>query len=114
MLEKIAEEKVYELETKELKEDVEEYHRDLAELKDVVMTTGSSEELQETLAAKRLRSQVNKLISQIDTVVNDFHKEKAEIIEAIEVKEVKMKRNLDLLEDKEKRQNIQDQINEKK
>ncbi|CAD5113673.1 DgyrCDS2833 [Dimorphilus gyrociliatus] len=114
VLEKIAEEKVYELETKELKEDVEEYDRDLAELKDVVMTTGTSEELQETLAAKRLRSQVNKLINQIDTVVTDFHKEKAEIIEAIEVKEVKMKRNLNLLEDQEQRQNIQDQINKKK
>ena len=54
------------------------------------------------------------MIVQMDSILCDLSKEKEELLENIEVKEVKMKRSAELKEDEGLRQKVMDQISKHK
>lgn len=118
VLEKIAAEKNISLEHSELlelKEEVIEYQEDLQDLKSLVTASrGQSLTVRESKAAIRLSKAVSRLMSNMNHVINDLHKDKAALMEDIEVKEVKIRRNESLKADDAQRQQIMDQISETK
>ena len=75
---------------------------------------GQNEELMESKSAKLLSKKVNNMVEQMAALIAELNKEKSYIIEDIEINEVKMKRNTQLQEDPQLRQNVMDQISEKK
>lgn len=119
VLEIVAEEKSptnLELEELEaLKEDLSEYKEAIEDLKEVSLAAmGPKQELIESKSAKLLSKKVNSMVEQMAALIADLNKEKSHIIEDIEISEVKMKRNTQLQEDAQLRQNVIDQISEKK
>ena len=91
------------------------YFQAIEDLKEVILSAvGSKSELIETKSAKLLSKKVNTMVEQMAALISDLNKEKSNIMEDIEISEVKMKRNVELQEDEQLRQNVLDQITEKK
>ncbi|XP_064631458.1 mitochondrial proton/calcium exchanger protein-like [Lineus longissimus] len=111
-IETLAEEKNFDIDREELnnlKEDVEDYHEDLKNLKDIVVASGDMG-VEQSVGAKRLSSKLDKMINQMDVIMDDLHKEKESLMEDIELKEVRMKRSSSLQEDNELREAVLDEI----
>ena len=89
--------------------------QNLEDLKELVVATGSeATDVQESKGAQRLSKQVNNMIGQMDTIVNDLFKSKDELTEEIEVREVRIKRSPELRDDATMRQEVLDQISKRK
>ena len=89
--------------------------QDLKDLKEVIVATGAEESiLQESKGATRLSKQVERMISQMDTVMTSLNTEKDTLLENIEMQEVKIKRNQKLRDDTDLRQTVLDKISEEK
>ena len=89
--------------------------QNLGQLKSVIVASGGSDkDLAESKAAKRLSKKVNSIINSLEDVINNMHLQKDALMEDIEVKEVKIKRNPELQENPDQRQEILDVISEKK
>ncbi|NXN64100.1 LETM1 protein, partial [Himantopus himantopus] len=58
-------------ELKELKGDIQEYNEDLQEIKEL-SKTGQEEVVEESKASKRLTKRVNRMIGQIDKIINEL------------------------------------------
>ncbi|NXG70302.1 LETM1 protein, partial [Baryphthengus martii] len=58
-------------ELEELKDDVQEYNEDLQEIKEL-SKTGQEEAVEESKASKRLTKRVNRMIGQIDKIINEL------------------------------------------
>lgn len=72
-------------ELEDLKEEMAEYNEDIEELKDVMVQTGETEErLRESKAARRLKSQVGRMIGKMDKAITKMEKSKKPIEEKIE------------------------------
>ena len=54
------------------------------------------------------------MVVQMAAIMSELNEEKSQIIEDIEIKEVKMKRSSELKADKVMRENMMEQISEKK
>ena len=54
------------------------------------------------------------MLEQMGQHVNDLQREKEEIMEDIEVSEVKIRRNRELMEDQDAREQVLEKISEKK
>ena len=79
------------------------------------MATGAEESvLHESKGATRLSKQVERMISQMDTVMTSLNTEKDTLLENIEMQEVKIKRNQKLRDDTDLRQTVLDKISEEK
>lgn len=78
-LEKIAAEKqellIEKEELEDLKEEMADYKQDVEELKDVVVKTGKRD-IQETKAAMRLYSRVNRIIGSMDNLIDKLNEER--------------------------------------
>ncbi|XP_074642155.1 mitochondrial proton/calcium exchanger protein-like isoform X2 [Tubulanus polymorphus] len=93
-----------------LKEDVSEYQEDLQDLKEVVVATGLSDvHIQESKAARNLSKRLNTMITQMDGLIDELHKERHSLLEDIEVNEVKLRRSAD-----DAKEELRTQIAEKK
>lgn len=119
ILESVAEERtamrIEKEDLQELKQDVSEYIDTVEELKSVVVAEeGDALQLEESKAARHLRKTVNTMIVQMDAAVDDLLREKDELLENIETKEVKVKRNPTLKEDADLRQQVLEQISQHK
>ncbi|XP_010141358.1 PREDICTED: LETM1 and EF-hand domain-containing protein 1, mitochondrial-like, partial [Buceros rhinoceros silvestris] len=58
-------------ELEELKDDIQEYNEDLQEIKEL-SKTGEQEAVEESKASKRLTKRVNRMIGQIDKIINEL------------------------------------------
>ncbi|XP_010289796.1 PREDICTED: LETM1 and EF-hand domain-containing protein 1, mitochondrial [Phaethon lepturus] len=58
-------------ELEELKDDIQEYNEDLQEIKEL-SKTGQEEVVEESKASKRLTKRVNRMIGQIDKIINEL------------------------------------------
>ncbi|GAB1599000.1 mitochondrial proton/calcium exchanger protein-like [Argonauta hians] len=117
-LEEIAHEKQLSIEQEELqdlKEEVDEYKEDVEDLKEVILSTGGSlKDLKESKASERLMKHVHKLISQADSINQKLFQEKVQLLEQIEVSEVRVKRSTELKDDVEKMDKVMKDISLKK
>ncbi len=86
----------------------------LEDLKEVIVASGGEDDIRESKAAVRLGKHVHNMITQIDSVVSELHREKDTLMEAIEVREVRIKRSPELKENPNQRQAVLEQISEKK
>lgn len=88
-LEKIAEEKKRLLIEKEelegLKEEMADYKEDIDEFKEVILKTGLKD-LKESKASTRLYSQVNKMITKMDSLLDELSKSRKSLQEQIDSK----------------------------
>ena len=80
----------------------------------MIIASGGKVKLKESKSALRLKKQVNRMLEQMGQHVNDLQREKEEIMEDIEVSEVKIRRNRELMEDQDAREQVLENISEKK
>ncbi|XP_023218269.1 mitochondrial proton/calcium exchanger protein-like [Centruroides sculpturatus] len=88
-IEKIAEEKrrllIEKEELEDLKEEMADYKEDIDEFKEVILKTGLKD-LKESKASTRLYSQVNKMITKMDNVLDELSKSRKTLQEQIDSK----------------------------
>lgn len=97
-----------------LKEYRNEYKEDLDDLRSVVVACGGSEEdIKESKSAQKLGKWVDKFLNEhVDQKMNDFHKQRSEINEAISVNEIKLK--YAEVDETKLRERVMQEISEKK
>lgn len=87
----------------------------MEDLKEVILSTGGTlRDLKESKASERLMKHVHKLISQADSINQKLLKEKVQLLEQIEVSEVRVKRSTELKDDVEKLDKVMKDISRKK
>nr|XP_033806884.1 mitochondrial proton/calcium exchanger protein isoform X2 [Geotrypetes seraphini]XP_033806893.1 mitochondrial proton/calcium exchanger protein isoform X2 [Geotrypetes seraphini] len=62
-----------------LKDDVQEYNEDLIEMKKELTKVGQETVVEESKASKRLTKKVNRMIGQIDNIIDELKKEEKEL-----------------------------------
>ncbi|PVD29946.1 hypothetical protein C0Q70_09207 [Pomacea canaliculata] len=117
-LEEIAEHKQLNIEKeelKDLKEEISEYKEDLMDLKEVIVSSGAAQdEMVESKPAKHLTKRVDRLIGQIDSVMDELQAEKKRFQEEVEVGEVRLKSSSELQADESKVEEVRQHITESK